>query len=174
MAASAQAVLDAVAQRVRDDPAQVLPTLRLLADPDALPEVSDTETLTLARKVNAERLAALRARFRAGALPTAQVRSLLGVSRQAVAARVANRTLLALELGGTSYFPDWQFGADGVVAGLGRLIAALTEQGRGVLAADALMRTPLPEEDGASPAQLLATGHLAAALHYVHGAGGGL
>jgi hypothetical protein len=50
------------------------------------------------------------------------VRVLLGgVTRQAVSLRVANKGLVLLELAGTSYFPDWQFGPDGRVPGLSRV-----------------------------------------------------
>jgi hypothetical protein len=174
MADSASVVLEAVARRLEEDPQRVLPTLRLLADRDALPEVADEQTVDLARQVNAERLATRRGEFRARAYPTAEVRRLLGdVTRQAVSLRVGNGGLLSLELAGTSYFPDWQFGPDGPVAGLSRIVAALTANGRGVLAADALMRTPLEEESGRTPAELLAAGDVDSAVHYVTVAGGG-
>ena len=174
MADSASVVLEAVARRLEEDPEQVMPTLRLLADRDALPEVADDRTVDLARQVNAERLATRRAEFRARAYSTAEVRVLLGdVTRQAVSLRVAKRGLLSLELAGTSYFPDWQFGPDGPLPGLNRIVAALTANGRGVLAADALMRTPLEEEGGRTPAQLLGDGDAETAVHYVTVAGGG-
>jgi hypothetical protein len=174
MADSPSVVLEAVARRLEEDPQQVMPTLRLLADRNALPDVADEETVDLARKVNAERLAARRAYFRAHALPTSEVRVLLGgVTRQAVSLRVANKGLLSLELAGTSYFPDWQFGPDGRLTGLSRVLAALTSTCRGVLAADAVMRTPLEEEGGCTPAQLLAAGDVDAAVHYVTVAGAG-
>jgi hypothetical protein len=172
-AMSVHSVLDAVARRLESEPQRVIPTLRLLADPDAVPDVDDTETVELARKVNAERIAERRAEFRAHAVPTAEVRNLLGVTRQAIASRVANHTLLALQIAGTAYFPDWQFGPDGTLPGLNRVVVALTEQGRGALAVDALMRNPLPEENGRSPAQLLATGDVDRVLHYVVAAGSG-
>jgi len=174
MADSASVVLEAVARRLEEDPQQVMPTLRLLADRDALPEVADEQTVDLSRQVNAERLAARRAEYRARAYSTVEVRVLLGdVTRQAVSLRVANGSLLSLELAGTSYFADWQFGPDGLLAGLSRIVAALTANGRGVLAADALMRTPLAEENDRTPAQLLAAGDVDAAVHYVTVAGGG-
>jgi hypothetical protein len=170
---SVHPVLDAVARRLESEPQQVMPTLRLLADPDAVPDVDDTDTVELARKVNAERLAARRAEFRAHALPTAEVRSLLGVTRQAIASRVANHTLLALQIAGTAYFPDWQFGPDGPLPGLGKVVAALSAEGHGALGGDALMRRALPEENGRSPAELLADGDVDRVLHYVVAAGGG-
>lgn len=174
MATPTEAVLEAVARRLEQEPEHVLPTLRLLADPDALADPQDEDTTTLARQVNAGRLAARRAEFRAHALATSEVRELLGgVSRQAVAQRVRNKTLLSLEIAGTSYFPDWQFGWDGPLPNLGQIIPALVSGGRGALASDALMRTPLEEERGRTPAQLLASGDIARVLHYIAVAGGG-
>lgn len=174
MTENAGAVLEAVARRLEEDPQNVMPTLRLLADQDALPVAADEKTVELARQVNAERLAVRRAEFRARAHPTSEVRALLGgVTRQAVAFRVANKGLLSLELAGTSYFPDWQFGPDGPLPGLNRVVVALRAAGRGVLAADALMRTPLEEERGRTPAQLLAAGDVDGAVHYITVAGGG-
>lgn len=171
MAPSRAAVLDAVARRLRQDPDRVLPTLRLLADPDALPGPEDRETVVVAERVNTARLAARRVEFRSRALPSSEVRRMLGVSRQALAARVAGRKLLALQFGGVSYFPDWQFGPDGLRPGVTRLVPALLADGRGVLAADALMRNPLPEAGKRSPADLLADGDVDTALHYVTAAG---
>ncbi len=111
---AADVVMEALARRLREDPQRVLPVLRLIADPDAVAERQDRASVTLARRVNTERLAARLESFRDGAVATVQVRRLLGgVSRQAVAARVANGTLLSLQIGGTSHFPDWQFGPDG-------------------------------------------------------------
>jgi hypothetical protein len=175
MPASSHAVLEAVARRLDEDPQHVMPTLRLLANPDELPVAADEHTAGLARRINAERLAGRRSEFRARALATGEVRELLGgVSRQAVAARVAHRQLLACEIAGRLYFPDWQFGADGPLPGLRLVIAALLDAGRGPLAADALMRTPLAEEDGRTPAHLLGAGQLALVLHYIAVAGGGI
>src|SRR5207249_550193 len=96
-----------------------------------------------------------------------------GVTRQAVASRVANKSLLALEIGGRLYFPDWQFGPEGPRAGLSGLLAALSVHKRGVLAADALMRAAIAEAGGRSAAELLAAGDVDAAVHYVRLAGGG-
>jgi hypothetical protein len=167
-----QPVLAAVARRLEEDPEHVLTTLRLLGDVDALAETTDDAALALARRVNVERLGHERARFRAGALTTAEVARVLGgVSRQAVASRVASGSLLALQIGGRSYFPDWQLGPDGPWPGLPRLLALLRPHG--VLGADALMRRPLPEESGRTPAQLLSAGDVERALHYVRIAGTG-
>lgn len=167
--ATHKAVLDALAVRLRDTPDEVLPVLRLLTDPDALPATPAPDgVVQLARRVNAHRLEERLAAFRAGALTTEQVRALLGgVTRQAVSARVASRTLLALEIGGRSWFPDWQFGESGTLPGLAALLKVLLRGRRSVLGADALVRTPLPEEGGLSVADLLADGRVDDALHYV-------
>ncbi len=171
---SSQALLDAVAQRLEAEPHAVLPTLRLLADPEASASAGDPQTMVLASALNADRLARRRAEFRAGSLDTSQVRQVLGgVSRQAVAQRARNGSLLAAEIAGRLYFPDWQFTTDGPHPRLRELLAALAGERRGALAADALMRRPLPEEAGRSPADLLAADGFETALHYVTAAGAG-
>jgi hypothetical protein len=168
-----EVVAAAVTRRLQDDPEHVMGTLRLIADPDLLPEPADTKTIELARRVNADRLNARLGEFRAGALSTSEVGKLLGgISRQAVSLRAAGRKLLSHEIGGKRYFPAWQFGTDGPLPGLSRVLAALGD--RSPLAADALMRTPLEEEGGRTPAQLLADGEVDRAVHYVSIAGGGL
>jgi hypothetical protein len=174
MSAGTQRVLDMVAQRLHSEPNRVLPTLRLLIDADSLVQVDDDRTLELARTLNTQRLAELRAAFQTRALTTAQVMGVLGVSRQALSARVGHRRLLAVEIGGTLRFPDWQFGLDGLVSGVDKVVPELLEGRRGVLAADAIMRTPLEDEAGRSPARLLADGQLELCLHYVRTAGAGL
>lgn len=78
--------------------------------------------------------------------------------------------LLAVRYGNTTWFPKWQFTADGrILPRLGELLAVLPAD---PLAADALMRTPLPEEKGRSPADLLRRGRFDRALHYAATAGG--
>lgn len=174
MTERSQAVLTAVEQRLADDPQRVLPTLRLLADPDALAEEADDASLSLARTLNAHRIVALLRELRARSYATAQVCELLGgVSRQAVSLRVANGRLMSIDISRRSWFPAWQFGPRGVLDGVPEVIAALREMGQDGLSADALMRTSLPEEDGRSPADLLAAGDLERTLHYVRAVGGG-
>ena len=51
------AVLAAVRRRLDAEPERVLPALRLLADPDALADPSDATTVTLAKSLNAYRVA---------------------------------------------------------------------------------------------------------------------
>jgi hypothetical protein len=164
-----QAVLDALALRLRESPEDVLPVLRLITSPDALPPVrTEGGVVALARRVNAHRLVERLDAFRAAALSTDEARAALGgVSRQAVSSRVASGTLLALEIGGRSWFPDWQFGESGVLPGLPDVLRVLMRGGRGALAADALARKALPEEGGRSVADLLAAGRVEDAVHYV-------
>lgn len=174
MAESRQAVLNAVRRRLADEPERVLPALMVIADPDALVEPDDESTLSLARTLNAHRVVALLREFRARAYTTAQVAELLGgVSRQAVSLRVANGRLLSLEISRRAHFPDWQFVDGRPVDGLPEVIAALREAGKDGLAADALMRTELPEEGGRTPAELLAGGDLHRTLHYIRALGSG-
>jgi hypothetical protein len=174
MTAATNLVLEAVARRLESDPQRVLPTLRLLADPDAMPDAADEQTVALARRVNSERLTGLLSDFRSRAVDTVTVRELLGgVTRQAVAFRAAHGQLLALAVGGRLCFPAWQFSTAGALPHLPEVIAALVGDGmRGVLASDALMLTPLPEEGGLTPAELMAAGRIDDVLHYVRSAGG--
>lgn len=167
-----QAVLAAVVRRLEEAPEQVLPTLRLLADPDALPARLEPSAVALAKRLNAQRLQQRLDAFRAGSLTTTDVRELLGgVSRQAVASRVASGSLLSMEVAGRSWFPSWQFGPEGPWPRLGEVLRELLTGDRGVLAADALMRAPLREEGGRSAADLLAAGRVDDALHYLRTAG---
>lgn len=165
-------VLDAVERRLADDREHVLPTLQLLADPDALAEAADDASVSLARTLNHHRMVAALRELRANSLTTTEVAELLGgVSRQAVSLRVRGRRLLAIEISGRSYFPDWQFGPHGPLDGLPEVIAELVEAGQDTFTADALMRAPLAEEGGRSPADLLARGDVERTLHYVRTAG---
>ncbi|BEP15888.1 hypothetical protein acdb102_41990 [Acidothermaceae bacterium B102] len=172
VAASSATVLQAVTRRLASDPDRVLPTLRLLADPDALPDADDVVTIELAQRINEARLAGALTAFRARALTTGEVREALGgVSRQAVAFRVSQRQLLALEIGGRLFFPSWQFGAEGAVPRIREVVDALLDHGRSVLAADRVMLTPIADDHGSTPADLLAQGDVDRVLHYVRAAG---
>lgn len=161
-------LLERVAARLAEDPDRVGPVLRLIADPDAVPErphVGDA-----AVRLNAQRLAAARDELISRALTGEQVRELLGgISRQALHQRVRGGRLLALHVANTSWFPDWQFDEGGVRAGLGELLAVLPAD---ALAADRIMRAPLPEERRRSAADLLAAGRTERAVHYARTAGG--
>jgi hypothetical protein len=172
---SNDAVLAAVRRRLDSEPERVLPALQLLADPDALADPHDDTTVTLTKTLNAYREATALRELRARSYTTADVAQMLGgVSRQAVSARVAKGQLMSIEISRRSYFPSWQFVNGRPVTGLAEVITALTVDDGDVLAADALMRNPLPEEGGRSPAQLLASGDVTRTLHYIRVAGGGL
>lgn len=169
-----EAVLTAVRQRLEDDPDSVLPTLRLLADPDGPVRAVDDSTLSLARTLNHHRIVARLRELRARSYSTAQVAELLGgISRQAVSARVAKGRLMSIQISGKAWFPDWQFASGRPLHRLDEAIAALQQTGHDTLSADALMTNPLPEEGGRTVADLLATGAAERALHYIWAAGGG-
>jgi hypothetical protein len=169
-----EAVLTAVRQRLEEDPKNVLPTLRLLIDPDATADPLDDSAVSLAKTLNAYRVVATLREFRERSYNTSEVAEMLGgISRQAVSLRVTKGQLMSIQISGKAWFPAWQFKDGRPVAGLGRVIEALTELGEDALSADALMRTALPEEDGRSPADLLAMGDVDGAMHYVWAVGGG-
>jgi hypothetical protein len=168
------AVLAAVRRRLDEDPDRILPTLRLLADPDALADPSDETTKELARTLNAYHEATALRELRASSYTTSDVAELLGgVSRQAVSARVAKGRLMSIEISGRSYFPSWQFVDGRPVKGIADVIAAFSELGEDTLTADAIMRNELPEEGGRTIADLLAAGDVERALHYIRAVGGG-
>jgi hypothetical protein len=161
-------LLQQVAARLAEDPEHVAPVLRLIADPDAVPE--RPQLSEGARRQNTARLVALHSELTAHALTGEQVRQLLGgISRQALHQRVRGRRLIALHLANQSWFPDWQFGPDGVRSGVREVLAALPDS---PVAADRVMRAPLAEEGGRSAADLLVSGQADRALHYARTAGG--
>lgn len=174
MTRSRHAVLAAVERRLAAEPDRVLPALQLIADPDALIDPNDEVTISLARTLNAHRIVAGLREFRAQAYSTDDVREMLGgVSRQAVSQRVRNKRLMSMEISGKSWFPDWQFADGRLVAGLPEVIAALYEAGQDAYTADAVMRSPYPEEKGRTLAELLHAGDVDRVLHYVRIIGGG-
>lgn len=168
VATNKRTLLAAVERRLTQEPERVLPALRLIAYPDAILDPVDDSTIALAKTLNAHRMVSRLRELRARSYTTAQVAEMLGgMSRQAVSQRVAKGRLMAIQISGKAYFPDWQFVDGRPVARLDEVIAALTQQDRWVVAADALMRKALPEEGGRSPADLLAEGDVDLALHYV-------
>ena len=163
------ALLKQLQVRLDEDPDHVAPVLALIAHPDAVP--ARAELSPEARATNTNRLAERQAAFQERALPSDAVRAQLGgISRQALHQRVAGRRLLSWQHAHTSWFPDWQFGPDGTP--LPGLPAVLAELPASPLSADVVMRTPMPEGGGASPAELLAAGQVELAVHYVRTAGG--
>lgn len=162
-------LLERVAARLAEDPQHVGPVLRLIADPDATPRRA--EVSPRARALNTQRLTAARDGLTAHSLRGEEVRELLGgITRQALSQRVRGGRLLALHLANTSWFPRWQFDAAGRPrAELARLLPLLPRE---TLAADRLMRTPVAEAGGRSPAELLDAAETELALHLVRTAGG--
>jgi hypothetical protein len=173
-AGSPAELLRRVAARAAADPDAVLPVLRVLVGDDEPAEV-DEAVLGAAEIVNARRLAKARRTLAASALTTEGVCEVLGgASRQAVSARRARGGLLGLTVGAATYHPDWQFGPDGPLPGLPRVLAALREVRTSVLSADALMRTPQADLGGRSLADLLAAGEVDTVASRVLDTGGGL
>ena len=63
-----------------------------------------------------------------GTVRAAEVSQLLGITRQGVDKRRTSGLLLALSAGQRGYrYPLWQFGADGTIAGLERVLQALKD-----------------------------------------------
>lgn len=167
-----EAVLEAVRQRLENEPDSVLPTLRLLIDPDSNP--LDESTVALAKTLNAYRVVASLRELRERSYSTSEIAEMLGgISRQAVSQRVAKGQLMSIQISGKAWFPDWQFKNGRPVDGLPDLISAFHELGDDTWTADAVMRTHLPEEGGRTPADILAGGDAKLALHYVYAVGHG-
>jgi hypothetical protein len=162
-------LLERVAARLAEDPQHVGPVLRLIADPDHTPR--RTTLSKQAQELNLQRLVSVRTELTEHALRGEQVRELLGgISRQALHQRVRAGRLLALHQANASWFPRWQFDAAGRPrAELKELLALLP---RDVMAADRLMRAPVDELGGRSPAELLEAGETDLAVHYARTAGG--
>ena len=163
------ALIDAVKARLAEDPQHVREALALIVDPDALPERA--ELTPAAHAVNARRLDHARQQFFDHAYRGDEVRARLGgISRQALNQRVRAGKILALAAANTSWFPSWQFAADGgLLPHLDEVLAVLPGS---PLAADRLMRAPLPEEQGRSIADLVTANNIALAVHYARTAGG--
>jgi hypothetical protein len=118
-------LLARVAARAEDDPDAVLPTLRVLAgEPPYAKNAKKKDLHALAVEINRARLLADQAAFVANSWPAEAVAEHLGVkSRQAVAQRRQRGTLIGAPVGNQTYYPDWQFGPDGLAPELGRLLA---------------------------------------------------
>ena len=128
------ALLAKVAQRAETDPDTVLPVLRVLAGQEPYAEDGsqdlDAATMAVVLRVNRARVLADRADFREHAWTAEQVAEHLGVgSRQAVAQRRQRGTLVGAKLGTQTFYPQWQFGPDGLADGLGRLLELLRGAG---------------------------------------------
>jgi hypothetical protein len=103
--------------------------LRLLSQPESLSYLVERDPLAAARLRGLgvrERLLAVEG----GAITSEEAGQVLGVTRQAIDNRRKRGTLLAVPLGRRGYrYPAWQFGPDGVLPGLDRVLKALGETG---------------------------------------------
>ena len=122
----------------------------------------------LARTLNEQRQGARLSQLRARSLTTGQVVELvMSISdRKGVDRRRARGTLLGIPIGNQRLHPSWQFDhrRGDTLDGLRRVLAVLSEVASDGLDADAIATTPRPEADGASVADLLAEGHIDAAV----------
>jgi hypothetical protein len=168
------AVLTAVRKRLEEEPDRVLPTLRLLIDPDGTVNPLDDSTIALVKTLNAYRIVASLRELRERSYSTPEVAEMLGgISRQAVSQRVAKGQLMSIQISGKSWFPAWQFKDGRPVERLAEVIEALRETDHDTFTADAIMTNSLPEEGGSTIADVLAAGDVELALHYVWAVGGG-
>lgn len=133
MTAEATRLLERIAERVKDDPAAMLPTLRVLAGEPPYPaghRRGKGDLHAVALEINRARVQADRAEFLAHSWPTDRVAQHLGVtSRQAVAQRRQRGGLLGARIGNQTYYPDWQFGPAGLAEGLDDLLSLLRDAG---------------------------------------------
>lgn len=170
-------VLDRLRERAESDPA-LLETLQHLVDsePAKDPFATPSEDVAeLARALNEQRQADRLSQLRARSLTTGQVVELVSSisDRKGVDRRRARGTLLGLPIGNRILHPSWQFDhrRGDTLVGLRRVLAALAEVASDGLDADAIATTPRAEADGASVADLLADGHIDAAVALAHLAG---
>lgn len=163
-------VFDRLRERAESDPA-LLETLQHLVDsePAVDPFAAPAEDVAeLARTLNEQRQADRLSQLRARSLTTGQVVELVpSISdRKGVDRRRARGTLLGIPIGKQMLHPSWQFDhrRGDTLAGSRRVLAALAEVASDGLDADAIATTPRAEADGASVADLLADGHIDAAV----------
>lgn len=171
----AEATYQAVRDRQQREPAVVEPVLALLADPDHQGEVTDDMRRMAATLADQRETAALEA-FLANALPTRDVidRVHSWNDRRTIASARRRRQLLGLTVGRETYHPDWQFTRSGIRRDLGAVIGPLLDAAAAdPILADQIMRTPQPELDGRSLAELLASRRIVEVLtllaHYRDG-----
>ncbi|TVR38065.1 MAG: hypothetical protein EA388_00535 [Nitriliruptor sp.] len=163
-------VLDRLRERAESDPA-LLETLQHLVDSEPVvdPFGTPAEDVTeLARTLNEQRQADRLSQLRARSLTSGQVVEMVpSISdRKGVDRRRARGTLLGIRIGNQMLHPSWQFDPrrGDTLAGLRRVLAALAEVVSDGLDADAIAIMPRAEADGASVADLLADGHIDAAV----------
>jgi hypothetical protein len=163
-------VLDRLRERAESDPSLV-ETLQHLADadPGADPFATPAEDVAeLARTINRQRQTDRLADLRARSLTTGQVVELVtSISdRRGVDRRRARGALLGIRAGNQMLHPAWQFDPrrGDTFTGLHRVLAALSDVAADPIDADALATTPRADAGGDSVADLLADGHVEAAV----------
>ena len=171
------AVLDHLRERAESDPSLV-ETLQHLVDAEPVSDpfaAPADDVAELARTVNRQRQADRASELRARCLTTGQVVELVpSISdRKGVDRRRARGALLGIRSGNQMLHPTWQFDRRrrDTLPALGRVLSALSEVASDPIDADAIATTPRAEADGASVADLLAAGHIDAAVALVHLAG---
>jgi hypothetical protein len=174
---SLTAVLDRLRERAESDP-WLVETLQHLADADPGSDPFATpaeDVVELARTIDRQRQTDRLADLRARSLTTGQVVELVAsiTDRRGVDRRRARGALLGIRAGNQTLHPTWQFDPrrGDTLAGLDRLLAALSEVAVDAIDADALATTPRVDAGGDSVADLLAAGHVEAAVALAHLAG---
>lgn len=158
--AIAEHVYEQVRAREREHPDFVGEVLLALAEPDHIVEADEGHRRLAATLVD-DRAARDLAEFQRHAFTTRQVvERVVGIAdRRSVAARRRRGTLMGLTVTGDTYHPDWQ-----LVAGRARprlrevLEVLLPAASRDPVLADAIMRAPRDELEGASLVELYAAG----------------
>jgi hypothetical protein len=170
-------VLDRLRERAESDPS-LLETLEHLADADPVEDPFSSpadDVSALARTINRQRQADRLAQLRERSLTTGQVVELVATisDRKGVDRRRARGALLGIRAGNQMLHPAWQFDLRrrDTLPGLSVVLAALSEVAADGLDADAIATTPRVDADGLSVADLLAAGHLEAAVALVRLAG---
>jgi hypothetical protein len=171
------AVLDRLRERAESDPS-LIETLQHLVDADPVsdPFVAPADDMAeLARTINRQRQTDRLSELRARSLTSRQVIELVASisDRKGVDRRRARGALLGIRAGNQMLHPTWQFDRRrrDTLPGLRMVLAALSEVGADPMDADAIATSPRAEADGASVADLLAAGHIDAAVALVHLAG---
>jgi hypothetical protein len=137
-----------VEERARRDPefAELLGTLL-----DAPTAPRDELEHVAARALNDERRRALLSDFVDGAIPTGEVRALLGhQTPQAVHQLRRRGRLLGMARGNSTWFPAWQFEGDRLRPDLPKILELLSRFTSDPVVADRIMRIKRDELSGAS------------------------
>lgn len=138
------------------------PTSALVADGVIDDEMTNSwgaaplaDSVASARRTSERRRDEELARALDGALTREEAGKRLGVTPQAVSDRLRARRLVGLRRGREWRFPSWQFGDDGALPGIEKVIAAWPGT---PLALSTWAVTPSVDLDGRSPAEVLGRG----------------